>query len=119
MNRDNIALKTDSYKLGHRVQYPEDTQGVFSYFESRVGAEYPETVFFGLQSLLKTTLVGQRVTDRDVAEAATLSEAHFGPGNPFRPDGWQRIVDVHDGFLPVRIRAVPEGTPVPTGNVLM
>ena len=38
---DNIILLTDSYKLSHYKQYPEGTENVYSYFESRVGASMP------------------------------------------------------------------------------
>ena len=50
---DNIILLTDSYKLSHYKQYPQGTEGIYSYFESRVGADYRQTVFFGLQYLIK------------------------------------------------------------------
>lgn len=112
---DNPILATDSYKLGHYSQYPANTEGVYSYFESRQGAAHPETVFFGLQSILKT--IG-RVQPEHVEEAKALAAAHFG--SPlFNEDGWRYIAEKHSGFLPLRIKAVPEGTPIPTGNVLM
>lgn len=47
---DNLLLKTDSYKFSHHVQYPKGTEKVYSYFESRTGAKFNETVFFGLQA---------------------------------------------------------------------
>ena len=49
MNQENIPLLTDGYKLTHHAQYPEGTEAVYSYFESRAGATYSETTFFGLQ----------------------------------------------------------------------
>lgn len=113
----NIVLETDSYKLTHYRQYPKGTEGVYSYFESREGAEYPYTVFFGLQPILDE-IAGGVVTSSDVADAKALCDAHIGPGI-FNEEGWQRILDVHGGRLPVRIKAVPEGLAVPTGNVLM
>lgn len=115
----NLILATDSYKLGHWKQYPENTQGVYSYFEPREGAEYPETVFFGLQSILRRQLAGAVVRRPDIEFAARLAEAHFGTDELFNRAGWEYIVNEHGGKLPVRIKAVPEGTPVPTGNVLM
>ena len=55
-NKDfNIILATDSYKLTHWKQYPENTTNVYSYFESR-GGEFDSTVFFGLQYYLKRYL---------------------------------------------------------------
>lgn len=118
MNKDNIVLATDSYKLGHWRQYPKGTTGVYSYLEARPGATYPETVFFGLQPILRS-IAGGRVTQNDLNEAAFLAGAHFGSKHIFNYDGWQHIVDNHGGQLPVRIKAVPEGTVVPVGNVLM
>ena len=37
---------------------------------------------------------------------------------PFPYAGWKKVVETHKGFLPVHIRAVPEGSVVPTHNVL-
>ena len=42
---DNIITLTDSYKLGHYNMYPEGTETVYSYFESRKGATFNATVF--------------------------------------------------------------------------
>jgi nicotinamide phosphoribosyltransferase len=118
MRRSNIITKTDSYKLTHWKQYPTNTEGVYSYFESRAGAKYPYTVFFGLQYIIQEYLEGQVVTQEKIDQADQLAQAHFG--RPlFNREGWQHILDEHNGLLPLRIRAVPEGTPVPVSNVLM
>jgi nicotinamide phosphoribosyltransferase len=119
INIDNLMLSTDSYKLNHWQQYPKNTQAVYSYFESREGSEFPYTVFYGLQYILKRYLEGVVVTQEDLEEAAELAEAHFGNASYFNRAGWQHIIDEHGGKLPLRILAVPEGTVVPTGNVLM
>jgi nicotinamide phosphoribosyltransferase len=110
----NLILDTDSYKASHWLQYPPGTEGMYSYFESR-GGRWGETVFFGLQYLLKEYL-SKPVTAADVEEAKAFFEAH---GEPFNYDGWMGIVRDHDGYMPVRIKAVPEGTVVPTHNILM
>jgi len=107
-------LDVDSYKLSHWVQYPPKTTGMFSYLESR-GGKFPSTVFFGLQYYLKRYL-SQRITIEQVIEAKHFAEDH---GVPFNFDGWLHIADRLDGKIPVRIRAVPEGLVVPTGNILM
>lgn len=116
--KTNVVTLTDSYKFTHAKQYPPGAEKVFSYFESRVGATYSETVFFGLQAILKEHLVGVVVTDADVDKAKALCDAHIGPG-AFNEAGWRHVVADHGGKLPIRIRAVPEGTVVPTGNVMM
>jgi nicotinamide phosphoribosyltransferase len=116
---DNIAVLSDSYKFLHYSMYPEGTEGVYSYFEARKGATFDETVFFGLQYYLKKYLEGVVVTPEKVAFAETLAAAHFGNGEWFNKAGWQHIIDHHGGRLPLRIKAVPEGTPVPISNVMM
>jgi nicotinamide phosphoribosyltransferase len=116
--KTNIIFRTDSYKWGHWRQYMPDVRHVYSYLESRNGARFNNTVFFGLQYLLKEYLAGQVVTQQAIDEAERLSGAHLGEGR-FNRAGWQHILDKHQGRLPVEIHAVAEGTPVPVSNVQM
>jgi nicotinamide phosphoribosyltransferase len=109
-----LVLNTDSYKTSHWLQYPPGTQTVFSYVEAR-GGTLPYTVFFGLQVILKEYF-SKPVTAQDVALAAEVCAAH---GLPFHREGWLHIVHAHGGRLPVRIRAVPEGSVVPVGHALV
>ncbi|WP_342316487.1 nicotinate phosphoribosyltransferase [Lysobacter sp. FW306-1B-D06B] len=111
---DNLLLNTDSYKASHWLQYPPGTDATFFYVESR-GGLYDRTVFFGLQTILKQYL-SRRVTHEDIDQARELFAAH---GEPFNEAGWRDIVQRHDGRLPLRIRAVPEGTVVPTHQALV
>jgi nicotinamide phosphoribosyltransferase len=116
---DNICLLTDSYKLTHFVQYPPGTEKVYSYFEARKGARYPETVFFGLQYVLERYFSGPVVTAQKINAADDFARAHFAVAGLFNRAGWEHLVARHGGCLPVSIKAVPEGTAVPPGNVLM
>lgn len=115
---DNPIMATDSYKFSHFKQYPNGTENIFSYFESR-GGIYDETVFFGLQAILKNYFQGIRITTEMVDEAERYAQLHFGTSDLFNRDGWMRIVNVHGGRIPLRIKAVEEGSVVPTSNVLM
>jgi nicotinamide phosphoribosyltransferase len=110
---DNLLLNTDSYKASHSVQYPPDATGMFSYFESR-GGVFDKTLFFGLQILLKEYLA-KPVAEAQIREAAEFWRAH---GVPFDAAGWRHILEAHGGYLPVTIRAVPEGSVVPGRNAL-
>lgn len=114
---DNIMLLTDSYKVSHWMQYPPGTEVIYSYFESR-GGKFDQTVFFGLQYFTKKYLEGQVVTKEKIDEAEEMFNAHFG-GPVFNRKGWEYILEKHNGYLPIRIKAVPEGTVVPGKNVLM
>ena len=109
----NLILNTDSYKVSMFKQYPAGTTGVYSYIESR-GGRYDRTVFFGLQAFIKEYLL-EPITQADINIADEILTAH---GEPFNRAGWQYILDQHQGYLPVVIRAVPEGTVVPVSNVL-
>ena len=115
MNRliKSPILNTDSYKISMWCQMPPGTTGVYSYIESR-GGRYDRTVFFGLQAFIKEYLLDP-ITQRDIDIADEILTAH---GEPFNRAGWQYILDKHAGYLPVVIRAVPEGTVVPVKNVL-
>jgi nicotinamide phosphoribosyltransferase len=96
----------------HR-QYPEGTTGVYSYIESR-GGKYDRTVFFGLQAFIKQYLT-RPITQADIDIAADIIQAH---GEPFNREGWEYILREHNGYLPVVIKAAPEGAVIPTKNVL-
>lgn len=115
--KNNILL-TDSYKFTHWLQYPPGTDGVYSYLEAR-GGMFDETVMFGLQYYLQEYLQGQVVTRERIEEAESMVWAHLGSKAFFNRKGWENILLKHGGMLPLRIHAVPEGTVVPTSNVLM
>jgi nicotinamide phosphoribosyltransferase len=115
---DNLLLLTDCYKLTHWKQYPAKTIKVYSYFESR-GGDYAETVFFGLQYFLKRYLEGKVVTQSKIDEAEEITELMLSDKALFNKNGWEYILDELDGKLPISIKAVPEGTVLPTHNVLI
>lgn len=115
----NLILLTDSYKLTHHRMYPKDVEVVSSYFEPRVGPGHQEVVWFGLQHVLKDKMTGFfRVIAEDIDEAEEYAKAHFA-APLFNREGWERIVDTHQGALPIRIWALPEGTVVPRGTPCM
>lgn len=116
MNILNLVLNTDSYKPSHYKQYPVGTTRQFSYIESR-GGDHDETVMFGLQIFLKEVL-SKPITQADIDEADAFLSVHIAPGL-FNRKGWEHILKKHNGFVPVRISAVPEGTVVPTHNILV
>ncbi len=109
----NIILNSDSYKYSQFNQYPEGTEYIYSYIESR-GGVHNATVFFGLQAFIKEYMLTP-VTIEMIDEAEAIITAH---GEPFNREGWEYIVNTYGGKLPVTIKAVPEGTVVGTRNVL-
>jgi nicotinamide phosphoribosyltransferase len=110
----SIVFNTDSYKVSMYVQYPKDTTRVYSYLEAR-GPERDHVVFFGLQAFIKEYLT-KPITKADISAAEAFYKTH---GLPFNKPGWERILDVHKGYLPIEIKAVPEGTVVPIRQPLV
>lgn len=125
MNRVNLCLATDSYKVTHAAQYPPDATRVYSYFESRgcpsisgQPRKMDEIVFFGIQMILDK-LLAFPVEENDILLAKAFHRAHFGRDDLFNERGWRHILYKHDGYPPVRIKAVPEGTVMSPRNVMM
>jgi nicotinamide phosphoribosyltransferase len=109
----NLLLMVDSYKVSISKQYPPATDHVYSYIEARGGA-WSHAVMFGLQAFLRAYL-SQPITQANIDEAGEFFAAH---GEPFNRAGWDYILRVHAGYLPLMIKAVDEGSVVALGNVL-
>jgi len=109
----NLILNTDSYKASHYLQYPPGTSHISCYIESR-GGQYEEVLFFGLQMFLKEYLT-RTISQDNIEEAESFFKQH---GLVFNRQGWQHILDEHQGILPIKIEAIPEGTVLPYRNVM-
>ncbi len=114
----NLILLADAYKYSHHKLYAPGTTKVYSYLESR-GGMFDETVFFGLQYILKKYMQGVVFTKQKVEEASYYLTQMFGRNDVFDSANFEYIVDKYGGKLPVTIKAVAEGTKVPVHNVLM
>jgi nicotinamide phosphoribosyltransferase len=115
----NPFLMTDMYKVGHPFQYPEKTQSVYSNFTPRKSRlpGVDNMVFFGLQYFIKKYLIEY------------FDEEFFYKGKNAVMDEYRRIIKnslgmhlptyehierIHDlGYLPIEIKALPEGSLVP------
>ena len=112
------VLLVDGYKVGHKFQYPDDTTMVYSNFtprSSRTGEE--EVMLFGLQYFIKEYLMRQfnenffqQDVDDVIKEYSRRMDAYLGPG----VINTDHIRALHAlGYMPLLIKAVPEGTLVP------
>ncbi|MDO6490086.1 MULTISPECIES: nicotinate phosphoribosyltransferase [unclassified Cellulophaga] len=115
----NPLLYTDGYKVDHRRQYPEGTTLVYSNWtprKSRIDA-IEEVVFFGLQYFIKKYIIEDFNTNffgkpkKEIAEKYSRRiNNYLGPNSV----GIKHIEDLHDlGYLPMVIKALPEGSSVP------
>lgn len=101
-----ILTAVDSYKASHFLQLPPKTQHLSDYIEARGGA-YPDRIlFYGLQAFIREYLAIP-IRETDVETSADIFARH---GLPFNKEGWGAIVKEHDGWLPLEIQAIPEGT---------
>ncbi len=116
--QENILLLADAYKYSHHKLYYPGTTKIYSYLESR-GGQFDEAIFFGLQYLLKHYLEGNVITTEKIDEAEQFLQQVFGRNDVFDRSKFDYIVKKYGGRLPVRIKAVAEGTSVPVNNVLM
>lgn len=115
--KDSIALLLcDAYKLGHIVQYPENTVRVYSNFtprKSRING-IEKVVFFGLQYFIKEYLLDYFKTnffdltlDQVIGTYKRRIRTTLGSDLP----SYDHIKALHDlQYIPVVIKAVPEGT---------
>ncbi|XP_021323615.2 nicotinamide phosphoribosyltransferase [Danio rerio] len=120
----NILLATDSYKVTHYNQYPPNTSKM--YFECREKKanpnkprkiRYDTTVFYGLQYVLHKYFKGLVVTLEKIQDAKEVYREHFHD-DMFNEKGWNYILEKYNIHLPTEIKAVPEGSVIPRGNVL-
>ncbi len=104
----NPILATDSYKFSHAFSYAPNVTGMYSYGEARIAGK--KIVPAGIRMALNKFFT-ERITRNMIDEAAHFASKH---GLPFKREAWEKIVNEYEGRLPVTIRAVPEGTVVPS-----
>lgn len=115
----------DFYKLSHRNQYPTNTSLVYSTWTPRTSRVkgIDNVAVFGAQAFIKEYLIEmfnesffKRPKTEVIAEYSRLISATLGDPNPET----KHLEDLHDlGFLPLSIKALPEGTIIPTRVPMM
>lgn len=107
---------TDAYKFGgHIQQYPDGMNKIYSHLISRSDHKYKEQMFFGLQYYLKRYL--KCPTFKDVEEAIFYRKEILGDCPLKVKLAFNDLALL--GYLPLKIKAVPEGMILPVKNVLM
>lgn len=113
---ENLMLCTDVYKMGHMEQYPKGTTKVYSYLLARSDKKMPSTLFYGLQYYLKKLTV--KPTQEMMDEFLEYRKSILGMDAS--DDIKKKLADlVKLGFIPLKIKAVREGSNIPVRNVLM
>jgi nicotinamide phosphoribosyltransferase len=73
-----------------------------------------------LQYIVKSNFAGKVFTAEDIEEARKFASQHFS-ANPkcFNYEGWKSLYAKHGGILPLRIKAVKEGSLVAAQNAII
>lgn len=117
--KPTAVLLTDFYKIGHTEQYPPGTQYVYSTWIPRASmiSDIDRVVAFGFQSFIQTFLIDYfaehffgRPKDEVIAEYRRMIKHTLMITNP-KTDHMEYLHGL--GYLPLLIKAVPEGTKVP------
>jgi len=111
----NPLLATDVYKLGHMEFYPEGTTSIYSYLTARSTKKYDAALWFGLQAHLH--FLTKPITQDMVEEFFEYRRLILGTV----PKGVEEKIRALGklGYWPISIKALPEGSIVPSRNVLM
>lgn len=122
----NPALFADSYKLSHKAMEPEGTEIIYSNFTPRFNkyfkALYPDhdgkTVVFGIYPFLLEFLVelwNEGFFNRPKEEVLEEIREVCYPYVGMDTKDLKHFEDLHDlGHLPLRVKALPEGSTVNT-----
>lgn len=119
----HAALQTDSYKLFHRFAYDPEITKVYSNFTSRNGklSNVPnnaEVAFVGLQYFIKDHLIAEwNDTFFNIPKEQAIRNfkryTNSLLGQDYDASHFEALHDL--GYLPLEIKALPEGTLVPYG----
>jgi nicotinamide phosphoribosyltransferase len=113
-----VAGDTDSYKFSHPAQYEAGVDRLMSHIFSRGSDKFDKVQFFGLQLLIKEYLQ-TKLTHEQVDNLIAFQKSHlFGVEIPKLEIALRAVVDDYDGYMPLRIRAIPEGTVLPVKQLL-
>lgn len=127
----NPLTAIDFYKTDHCRQYPEGTTEVYSNFtarSSKLGKVIKETydnkvVFFGLQYFLQDFLINawnDHFFNKPKAEVLAKYKRRMDTALGKDAIDISHIAALHDlGYMPLKIKALPEGLRVPIGVPLL
>lgn len=121
----NAMFLTDSYKLHHKIMYPEGTEKVYSTWVPRSSKYLNDVdgcIVFGIQYLIKEFIINyfdenffKRNEDDVVNEYEKFLNA-FNGIDITKSIGVDHIRSLHKlGYIPVEIRALKEGCKCPIG----
>lgn len=116
-----MMLMSDTYKHTHPRMYPQNLTKLVSYLTPRknMSPAFREMVFFGLQSFLIEYLIdgfNKQFFELDIDEVKSQYTHYMDIQIGIENTEWPKIEALHKlGYLPLEIRALPEGSVVNMG----
>ena len=120
----SVLVNTDSYKLSHKGFMDEGTEVIYSNFTARSDKHLPilkdvydhKAVFFGLQYFVKDYLINEwndtffsLPKEKVISKFKRVIDAYLGP-DAVSMEHFEMLHDL--GYLPIEIKALPEGSRV-------
>jgi nicotinamide phosphoribosyltransferase len=129
----NPIFAIDGYKLGHRAQYPKGTTRIFGNFTPRTNKHFKSPFFnskagspliwAGTQAFLLQWFIDEfkenffeKPRKEVVEEFKAFCDEYIGP-DAVSEDGVEALHKL--GFLPLRIKSIPEGSMVMMGTPVL
>lgn len=116
-----MMLMSDTYKHTHPRMYPQNLTKLVSYLTPRknMSPEFPNMVFFGLQPFLMDYLVegfNYQFFEKPLKYVEKKYKHYMDIQIGVDNIEWSKIKALHElGYLPLEIRALPEGSVVNMG----
>ncbi|PVU88375.1 hypothetical protein BB559_005596 [Furculomyces boomerangus] len=109
-----LPMMADAYKMSHFPLYPESSE-MSAYGEFRTSyekdAEDHRIVFYGIRYIIQN-YVSKKWTMQDIEKTEIFLNTFnlMGTPFPFPKTLFQKFVSENNGYFPVKIEALPEGT---------
>lgn len=116
-----MMLCSDTYKHTHPSMYPKNCERLVSYLTARknMSEAFDKMVFVGLQPFMMQYLVdgfNRQFFDLPLDEVERVYKEYLGVQIGVENAAWPQVAALHElGYLPIEIRALPEGTIINMG----
>ena len=116
LDNNNWILTADSYKVNHYLEIPDNIEYTYVTVVPRKPSKYTDKIVAMGHTLIADTLQEIRITQDMIDEAEIETKEQ---GFTFNRKGWEIIVNEFDGYLPLAMYGVKEGTVVKAQTPIM
>lgn len=106
IKKPNIILAADGYKANHWQEIHSDVENTYAVAVPRKSSKYTDEIVVMGTAVLSLIFAKARITQEDIDEAEIEVTEQ---GYTFNREGWEYILRVHNGVIPLCIMGVEEG----------